>query len=83
MHLRALAATSTSMPAEFGITTFPCWSGGETERLDALLRERYETAIVPGRWFEMPEHFRVGFGLPTAQFEDGLERLGCGLDDLK
>ena len=72
-----------STPAEFGITTFPCWSGGETERLDALLRERYETAIVPGRWFEMPEHFRVGFGLPTAQFEDGLERLGCGLDDLK
>ena len=23
----------------------------------------YDTAVVPGRWFEMPDHFRVGFGL--------------------
>jgi len=71
------------MPAEHGITAFPRWSGGDTERLDALLRERYEAAVVPGRWFEMPEHFRVGFGLPTADFEEALNRLGRALDELR
>ncbi len=72
-----------SMPSEGGITAFPRWFGGETERLDALLRERYETAVVPGRWFEMPEYFRVGFGMPTSELEEGSRRLGSALDDLK
>jgi hypothetical protein len=47
------------------------------------LREHFDTAIVPGRWFEMPDYFRVGLGLPTADFEEGLSRLGRALDDLK
>jgi aspartate/methionine/tyrosine aminotransferase len=71
------------MPAEHGITTFPRWSGGDTERLDAHLRERYDAAVVPGRWFEMPEHFRVGFCLSTEAFDEALERLRAALDDLK
>jgi hypothetical protein len=70
-------------PAQHGITTFPRWLGGDTEALDAHLRERYETAIVPGRWFEMPQHFRVGFGLPTAEFDEALKHLGAALDDLQ
>jgi aspartate/methionine/tyrosine aminotransferase len=69
--------------AEHGITAFPRWAGGDTDRLDTLLRERYDTAVVPGRWFEMPEHFRVGFGLPTDQFAEGLARLGAALDELR
>jgi hypothetical protein len=71
------------VPAEHGITTFPRWSGGDAERLDALLRDKYDTALVPGRWFEMPEHFRVGFGLEAADFEEALSRLGAALDALK
>ena len=71
------------MPAEQGITAFPIWRGGDTERLDAHLRERYDASVVPGRWFEMPEHFRVGFGLPTSEFEQALSRLGSALDDLR
>lgn len=72
-----------TMPARQGITAFPRWHGGDTERLDALLRERYDAAIVPGRWFEMPERFRVGFALPTPDFEEALNRLGSALDDLQ
>ena len=68
------------MPAEHGITAFPRWRGGDTGRLDALLRERFEAGIVPGRWFEMPDHFRIGLGYPTEHFRQGLERLGAGLD---
>jgi aspartate/methionine/tyrosine aminotransferase len=70
-------------PAAHGITAFPRWSGGDTRRLDDHLRGAYDTAIVPGRWFEMPEHFRVGFGLPTSEFEQALACLGRGLDDLQ
>lgn len=71
------------MAANYGTTAFPRWSGGDTERLDALLRERYDTAVVPGRWFEMPEYFRIGFGIAPDDFEEGLRRLGSALDDLR
>jgi aspartate/methionine/tyrosine aminotransferase len=73
----------TCMPAEHGITAFPRWSGGDTERLNDHLRDCYETAVVPGRWFEMPEHFRIGFGLSSHDFDEGLRRLGAALDDLR
>jgi aspartate/methionine/tyrosine aminotransferase len=70
-------------PAQHGITAFPRWSAGDTERLNDHLRERYDTAVVPGRWFDMPDHFRIGFGLPTTDFEEALNRLGSALDDLR
>jgi aspartate/methionine/tyrosine aminotransferase len=71
------------MPADHGITAFPRWSGGDTQKLDDLLHERYDAAVVPGRWFEMPDHFRVGFGYPTDALEQALDRLGAALDDLR
>lgn len=71
------------MRSVHGITAFPRWRGGDTGRLDALLRDRYDTAVVPGRWFEMPDHFRIGFGLDSGDFEAGLGRLGLALDDLR
>jgi hypothetical protein len=71
------------MRAEHGITVFPRWSGGDTERLDGHLRERYDTAVVPGRWFEMRDYFRVGFGMTTEDFAEALTRLGAALDDLR
>ena len=70
-------------PAEYGLTAFALWSGGDTQRLDDHLRERYDTSVVAGRWFEMPDHFRVGFAIPTEDFEEGLTRLGLALDDLQ
>jgi aspartate/methionine/tyrosine aminotransferase len=70
-------------PAVHGPTAFPHWSGGDTQRLDEHLRERYDTAVVAGRWFEMPDHFRVGFAVPTNEFNEALARLGLALDDLK
>jgi aspartate/methionine/tyrosine aminotransferase len=70
------------MSAEHGITAFPQWAGGETERLDALLRSKYDTSIVPGRWFDMPDHFRIGLGGDTEMLNEGLARLGVALDEL-
>jgi bifunctional pyridoxal-dependent enzyme with beta-cystathionase and maltose regulon repressor activities len=70
------------LPVKHGIVAFPRWVGGDTEGLDALLRERYDTAVVAGRWFEMPEHFRIGLGCGTDLLEEGLKRLGAALDEL-
>jgi hypothetical protein len=64
-----------------GTVIFPRWKGGHTERLCALLREEYETTVVPGRFFEMPGHFRIGIGGATADLAAGLERLGLALDE--
>jgi aspartate/methionine/tyrosine aminotransferase len=71
-----------AMPAQHGIVAFPRWAGGDTDRLAAHLCERYDTAVVPGRWFEMPDHFRVGLGVPSNLLEQGLARLAAALDDL-
>ena len=71
------------MKAEHGITAFPRWAGGDTERLDALLRSAHDTSIVPGRWFEMPEHFRVGLGGSTDFLQEGLRRIGAALDEMQ
>jgi aspartate/methionine/tyrosine aminotransferase len=46
---------------------------------ERLLTER-ETAIVPGRFFEAPAHFRVGFGGATDVLRGGLEALDAALD---
>lgn len=46
-----------------------------------LLRDKYETTVVPGSFFEMPRHFRIGIGGETAALRAGLERLSSALDE--
>ncbi|MBV8687189.1 MAG: aminotransferase class I/II-fold pyridoxal phosphate-dependent enzyme [Alphaproteobacteria bacterium] len=77
----ASRADLASPPMRHGITAFPRLLSGDPEALDADLRARWETAIVPGRWFEAPDHFRIGVGGPTAALEEGLARLGAALDE--
>jgi len=45
---------------------------------DRLLRE-FETAVVPGRFFEAPSHFRVALGIPRDILERGLDAIGGAL----
>jgi aspartate/methionine/tyrosine aminotransferase len=66
---------------EFGTVMFPRVRSGSADDLCQLLREKYETSVVPGRFFEMPEHFRVGIAGETSVLEAGLERLGKALDE--
>lgn len=65
-----------------GTTSFPRLLKGTVEHLYTLLTEKYESAIVPGRFFESPEHFRVGMCAEPAAFQTGVERLGRALDSL-
>ena len=68
---------------EFGTVMFPRVRTGSSEALCQLLREKYETTVVPGRFFEMPEHFRVGITTDTDTLQIGLERLGRALDEIE
>ncbi|HEY6190285.1 MAG TPA: aminotransferase class I/II-fold pyridoxal phosphate-dependent enzyme [Pyrinomonadaceae bacterium] len=66
---------------EFGTISFPRLKRGNADDLCALLAEKYETSVVPGKFFEMPQHFRIGIGCDTRTLEEGLERLGQALKD--
>ena len=66
---------------QHGTIVFPRLKRGNTEKLIELLRAKYETSVVPGRFFEMPNHFRLGFSGRTETLSGGLERLGFALDE--
>ena len=69
----------------FGSIMFPrvtAGAGASADKLCQLLREKYETSVVPGSFFEMPAHFRVGLGGDSETLRQGLERLGSALDEL-
>jgi hypothetical protein len=64
-----------------GTVFFPRLTQGDPDAFFKLLREKYESTVVPGAFFEMPQHFRIGIGDETASLRAGLERLGAALDD--
>jgi aspartate/methionine/tyrosine aminotransferase len=65
-----------------GSIMFPRVTHGNCEKLCELLREKYETSVVPGSFFEMPAHFRIGLGGDTETMAEGLVRLGAALDEV-
>jgi aspartate/methionine/tyrosine aminotransferase len=46
----------------------------DSQALHDRLRRR-ETSIVPGRFFDHPRHFRLGFAVRTEDVTEGLQRL--------
>jgi aspartate/methionine/tyrosine aminotransferase len=70
------------LPHRFGTVSFPRLKQGSADELCALLSRKYETSAVPGHFFEMPRHFRIGLGCDTETLKEGLERLGRALDEL-
>lgn len=53
----------------------------DSQLLHDRLRRR-ETSIVPGRFFDHPRHFRLGFAVRTEDVTEGLRRLSEALRDL-
>jgi aspartate/methionine/tyrosine aminotransferase len=49
---------------------------GGADQFLSRLREEYETSAVPGRFFEMPDHFRIGMGVDSEMFAEGMRRIG-------
>jgi aspartate/methionine/tyrosine aminotransferase len=68
---------------EHGTTLFPHLKRGDGDQLFALLKQKYETSIIPGSFFEAPQHFRIGLGGDTEMLREGLRRLGSALDEMQ
>ena len=66
---------------EFGTIIFPKLQRGNAEQFLDLLARKYETSVVPGGFFEMPQHFRLGIGGDPEMTREGLERLGRALEE--
>jgi aspartate/methionine/tyrosine aminotransferase len=64
-----------------GTVAFPRLRGVDdtSNFADRLMAER-ETAIVPGRFFEAPQHFRIGFSSTPEVVSGGLDAIAAALD---
>lgn len=63
-----------------GTTVFPRLKQGNVDQFEQFLRREYDTSFVPGRFFEMPQHFRLGMGGDPEMTAEGLRRLSVALD---
>lgn len=73
--LDANSATLTAVRSPYGTTCFPKLLHGDVADLLQRLRTEFETTFVPGQFFEMPDHFRIGMGVNHEMFTEGLQRL--------
>lgn len=66
-----------------GLIAFPRLHGpfSSTELADELYR-RFDTFIIPGRFFDDDRHFRLAWGAPGPALQEGLHRLATALDEL-
>jgi aspartate/methionine/tyrosine aminotransferase len=72
----------SAVDTKWGTTAFPRLSRSRGSNADAFLERlllEFETSAVPGRFFEMPDHFRIGMGVNTEMFAEGLNRISRAL----
>lgn len=63
----------------FGTTAILRLGNGNVDDFLSRLRTQHETSAVPGRFFGLAHHFRIGMGVDTEMFREGLERIGRAL----
>ncbi|PYP89777.1 MAG: aminotransferase [Candidatus Angelobacter sp. Gp1-AA117] len=72
----ALGCAENSLPAEGKTST------STTEEFCTMLRNDFDTSVVPGRFFETPSRFRMGVGIATEAVKDALNQLERALDKI-
>jgi aspartate/methionine/tyrosine aminotransferase len=83
--LRDFLAQQSALSAvwtDWGTTSFARLAHSRGSNADVFLERlqaEFETSVVPGRFFEMPDHFRIGMGVNTEMFVEGLRRVGRAL----
>ena len=69
----------SSPRTEFGTTAVLRLAKGNVDDFLARLHTDYETSAVPGHFFGLPNHFRIGMGVDTEMFREGLHRINRAL----
>jgi len=67
---------------EAGTIVFPRLKKGSVEKLCHHLLEKYSTSVVPGSFFDMDDHFRIGIGCPTNMLKSGLKKPHLAIEEL-
>jgi DNA-binding transcriptional MocR family regulator len=68
------------MAPETGTVGFVRLKGESVDTLNERLSAR-ESLVVPGRFFGVADHFRMGFGMEEPQLTEGLKRLATALGE--
>lgn len=77
--LKETERVESSVP-EFGLIAFPRIRGvHDTLGFSEFLAKEHGVDVVPGEFFGMPGHIRVGCGIPEATLVEGLARLSRGI----
>jgi aspartate/methionine/tyrosine aminotransferase len=69
----------SSPRTEFGTTAVLHLANGNVVDFLSRLRTEHETSAVPGHFFGLPHHFRIGMGVDTEMFREGLQRIDRAL----
>ena len=69
----------SAVETKWGTTSFPRLVNGNADAFLERFRSEFNTSAVPGRFFEMPDHFRIGMGVNTEMFSEGLNRISRAL----
>jgi hypothetical protein len=72
----------SAVRTDFGTTAIVHLLNGSAEPFLARLRAEFDTSAVPGRFFGLPNHFRIGMGVDTQMFSEGLQRMAKALQDV-
>jgi hypothetical protein len=64
---------------EFGTTAILRPAHVNVDNFLSRLRTEHDTSAVPGHFFGLPSHFRIGMGVDSEMFREGLRRLGSAL----
>jgi aspartate/methionine/tyrosine aminotransferase len=69
----------SAVSTNWGTTCFLRLRQSNVDEFLEQLRSEFDTSAVPGRFFEMPDHFRIGMGVDSEMFAEGLNRIGRAL----
>jgi aspartate/methionine/tyrosine aminotransferase len=62
-----------------GTTIFPRLAACDGDQMFDRLMTKFDTSVVPGRFFGRPDYIRVGLGADTAMTRSGYERMAMAL----
>jgi aspartate/methionine/tyrosine aminotransferase len=66
----------------YGTVAFPKVTGVSAERFCEVLRDEFETGVVPGSFFEMPDRIRISLVTQPETLREGLRRIEQACDRL-
>ena len=73
---RAIYRDFAGEAPRYGTVVFPRLIVDSPAEFYRILRERYETTVVPGEFFNMPGHIRISLVTQPDTLREGLERIG-------